>query len=365
MIPLTLSRYILNRFLLGFGASLVVFVFFAFCFDFLELNRRFGGYDIPLDNFIIVTVLRLPFLLVKILPFAILLGSLYTFFSLNRHGELIVARACGCSAWQFMIPVTLASCVLGIIGFTVINPLAATSYRVAEDIKSREIKGQNSVISISEVGLWLTERQETASPLPPQIIHVRRIDENSSQLRDVTIFFFTSDYQLGQRIDATHAIVKDGVWQLENVHILNQGDDMPHKQNVLLYPTRINFSLLQDNFLPPESVSFWNFLEFISIMEQTGFSSQEHLFHYYQLWLMPLLALATALLGVAFSLHSNQHRVRDVTLGLASGFFLFQGAALLENIAILGRMPLFAAAAIPPLLAISLSFLLILREEDA
>ena len=72
-------------------------------FDFLELLRRSASK--PDATFALVgeiAALRVPFIMIQILPFAVLLGGLLCFWRLTRTSELIVARAAGVSAWEFL-----------------------------------------------------------------------------------------------------------------------------------------------------------------------------------------------------------------------------------------------------------------------
>ena len=54
-----------------------------------------------------IAALRLPYIATQVLPFAILLGGMLCFWRLTRSSELVVARAAGVSAWEFLAaPVT-------------------------------------------------------------------------------------------------------------------------------------------------------------------------------------------------------------------------------------------------------------------
>ena len=48
--------------------------------------------------------IRVPFLTERIMPFAVLVGAMSCYLNLSRRLELVVARAAGMSAWQFVAP---------------------------------------------------------------------------------------------------------------------------------------------------------------------------------------------------------------------------------------------------------------------
>ena len=85
-------------------------------FDFIELLRRSATK--PDATFGLVTEiagLRLPYVAMQILPFAVLLGGILAFWRLTRSCELIVARAAGVSAWQFLSASLACAILLGAI----------------------------------------------------------------------------------------------------------------------------------------------------------------------------------------------------------------------------------------------------------
>ncbi len=72
-------------------------------FDFIELLRRSATKpDATFGLVLQIAALRLPYIAMQILPFAVLLGGIIAFWRLTRSSELIVARAAGVSAWQFL-----------------------------------------------------------------------------------------------------------------------------------------------------------------------------------------------------------------------------------------------------------------------
>ncbi|MBN8908688.1 MAG: LptF/LptG family permease, partial [Rhodospirillales bacterium] len=100
---LTLSFYISRIFALSVLGMLLALTGLVSMFDFIELLRRSASK--PEATFGLVAQiagLRLPYVAMQILPFAVLLGGILCFWRLTRSSELIVARAAGVSAWEFL-----------------------------------------------------------------------------------------------------------------------------------------------------------------------------------------------------------------------------------------------------------------------
>lgn len=63
------------------------------------------------------TSLRVPQLVARFLPFAVLLGTLVTLATLNQNSEVIAMKAAGVSAHQILAPLVLASVVIAGLSF--------------------------------------------------------------------------------------------------------------------------------------------------------------------------------------------------------------------------------------------------------
>src|SRR4051794_36812251 len=106
--PITLSGYIARQFSGAVLGMLLALSGLVMLFDFIELLRR--SVLRPEATFPLVAEiagLRLPYIAMQVLPFAVLLGGMLCFWRLTRSSELVVARSAGVSAWQFLAAPTL------------------------------------------------------------------------------------------------------------------------------------------------------------------------------------------------------------------------------------------------------------------
>ena len=117
MITNTLGRYFAGRFVvsaLGVFASIFVLLVLV---DYIEMVRKTSGLASASAITVAETSLfRVPQLLEKMMPFCILIGAMTCYLALSRRLELVVARAAGVSAWQFIAPALASAIVLGISG---------------------------------------------------------------------------------------------------------------------------------------------------------------------------------------------------------------------------------------------------------
>src|ERR1700683_4951209 len=119
MIAGTLSRYFGKRFLAAVVGSFLGVVVLAAMIDYVELMRR--GADWPNATpwaLAKISMFRVPQLTERIMPFAILVGAMSCYLTLSRRLELVVARAAGVSAWQFIAPAIIAAFLFGVVAST-------------------------------------------------------------------------------------------------------------------------------------------------------------------------------------------------------------------------------------------------------
>src|SRR4051795_4775137 len=138
LIGVTLGRYLSLRF-----AKTIVAVFgtvftLVYTLDFVELMRRAGDAEGATPALMAqLAVFRTPAVAEQVLPFAILFGSMAALLQLSRKLELVVARAAGISAWQFLQPGILVATLIGIFSVAAYNPVSARLKQHASEMEAR------------------------------------------------------------------------------------------------------------------------------------------------------------------------------------------------------------------------------------
>ena len=149
----TLSFYIGRHFLLSFVVLFALFLLLIVLFDTVELLRRTASRpEITFGMVVEMAFLKLPHMGQQACPFAVLFGGMAAFWRLTRTHELVITRAAGVSAWQFLFPVIAIAFMLGLFQVTVLNPLASTTLTRFERLESIRLKGKKSPNAIASPG---------------------------------------------------------------------------------------------------------------------------------------------------------------------------------------------------------------------
>ena len=105
-----LALYMVRLFISRSFAVLVALVLVLMTLDLLGKSGKIlavpGNTDADLWRYV---GLRIPLLVSRFLPFAVLLGTLIAFVGLNQHSEVVAMKAAGLSAHQILAPLVVAS----------------------------------------------------------------------------------------------------------------------------------------------------------------------------------------------------------------------------------------------------------------
>jgi lipopolysaccharide export system permease protein len=359
-----IERYVLAQQFRALGVALAVISALVMLIDFVEISRGLGSdTDLPALRILGLMMLKSPAVIVQLLPFVFLFGTLSAFVSLNRRSELVAMRAAGISAWRFVLPAAGAALLMGVITVIAIGPLAASGDGLYQRERAR-ISGAVAGADDTEA-VWLREGEGQRQ----MVIRAGRQDRANARLLDVTFFIYTTDPEgrraFSERIDARSAALNAGRWRLLDA-IGAQTGQRAVRYATLDLPSSLADAEAFEQFARPESTSFWSLPAQIRRIEAAGFSSTAYRLRLQQLLATPLMFAAMSILAAAFSLRLM--RLGDlarmaagaVVLGFAF-FFLNQASSAFGSAEV---VPPFVAAWLPAMLTALAAFTLLFYTED-
>lgn len=360
----TLSIYIGRTYLFHFGVVLSLFLFLIFMFDGVELMRRASGRpEVSFGIIIEMALLKLPHMGQQTFPFAVLFASMATFWRLTRSHELVVTRAAGVSAWQFLLPVLTLTLVLGAIRVTALNPISSTLLARFERIEGVLLKGHQSALALSGGGLWLRQ----AGGAGQAVVRANSISLVGAEveLKGVVVFSYQGADRFFERIDAESARLRPGFWLLRNAWI--HRPELPRRfEKEHLLETDLTLTKIQDSFAAPETMSFWDLPGFIETLRAAGFSGLRHRLHLHGLLAAPFLMMAMVLLGAIFTLRHTRRGGTTiiVSAGVMIGFLVYFLSDVVFALGLSNSIPVILAAWTPAGVTSLLGASLLLHLED-
>ena len=358
----TLSVYFARQYLGGFGLVIGSLAAVILLFDVAELMRR--GADRDGVGYLLIlqmAALQLPVLLQKILPLAALFGGMLTFLRLTRTHQLVVTRGAGVSVWQFISPALALAVAIGAFSVLVFDPFASAAVSRYEQLEGRYLRGQASLLAVSENGLWLRQVSEVGQ----SVIHAERVGSQGEEMDDVTVFLYDGTDRFSARIDAESAVLRPGYWELRDA-LITAPEQPARRVDSHRLDTNLTLAQIQDSFAPPETLSFWELPRFIATLREAGFSPLNHRIHWHTLLSLPLLLFAMVLIAAAFSLRLNSQGNTGILLvgGVLAGSLVYVITDVARALGLSGNIPVALAAWTPAGVCVLLGIAALFHLED-
>jgi lipopolysaccharide export system permease protein len=358
----TLARYFAMRFLTSVCATFVGVVALAAMIDYVELLRRGAEWPNATPWLLAkISLLRVPQLCERIMPFSVLVGAMSCYLSLSRRLELVIARAAGVSAWQFVAPALIVAIVFGTIATTAYNPIAAVLHERSKRLEAQMMGEEQTALVESSSSFWVRQKSDDGAA----IINAKSSREQGAKLGSVSVYTFDSDGHFRQRIEAKDASLEPGYWQLEEVHIYSTRNP-PEIVDTYQLPTNLTLEQVRESFATPETVPFWQLWSYIEKAERAGLAAAGYRLQFQELISRPLLLAAMVLLACTVSLRFFRFGgVQKMVLsGISAGFLLFVLQKVTEDMSKAELLSPAAAAWIPVLVGSLTGFVALLYQED-
>jgi lipopolysaccharide export system permease protein len=357
----TLYRYLAVQFLIGVTVVYAIFLMLAFSIDIVDLLNRTAGHNVSGATAVGMAVLQLPYLGQKFLPFAILLGGVFTFVRLSRSRELVATRAAGISAWDFLLPPLTVAVFIGVFSVTVFTPVSARMFSEFSGLEARYVKGEESRLSVSINGLWLRQgdsRQQS-------VIHALRVAQQGEHLEDVLVLLYGANDHFIGRIDAKSAQLQDHFWVLKDAFVSDLRGIPVHHDSYSL-PTTLTPEQIVESSTAPDALSFWDLPSYIRAAQAAGFSASRYQLYLYTLYALPALFAAMVFMAASFSLGPRREAgmARVILFSAACGFGVYFFQDLTIAMGRSGAVPILLAATAPALASILIGMTLVFSQED-
>jgi len=362
MVTNTLGRYFAGRFVvsaLGVFASIFVLLVLV---DYIEMVRKTSGLVGASPIMVAETSLfRVPQLLEKMMPFCVLIGAMTCYLALSRRLELVIARAAGVSAWQFIAPALVASIILGVLATIAYNPMSANLRELSKRMEAELFGGSGGGGVQDAAGFWINQVNADGSV----IMNAARSERQGARLTGLTLFRFDTNNVFQERIEAREGTLEDGYWLFKGVRRFSLSAP-PVDEDTWQLATSLTPAQVRNTFSTPETVSFWQLPGYIRSSESSGFATAGYRLQYHKLLAQPFLLAAMVMLAASVSLRFFRFGgVQKMVLsGVGAGFLLYVLSKVTEDLSKAELMHPIAAAWLPVLVGGLTGFLALLYQED-
>ncbi len=357
----TLGRYFFLRYAVITTWFFLGIFALVFLIDFTELTSRTArlpGFSYEVGA--LISALRVPMLVLQTVPFVGLFAAMATLISLNRKYELVVARAAGISAWQFLLPVCLGAFLFGTLAVGVLNPLAAQGLSRSQQAESALRSGASNAVD-ENVTPWIRQKTRAGDT----IIGARATLNQGLELADATFFVLDAEENIVERKDARRAFLRDGFWELRDVSILPAGGGKQVRKTDRV-ATDLKPEFVQERLARPETIPFYDLPGKIEVARSFGLSANAFAMQFDSLVALPFLLVAMTLIAATVSMRFARmgQSATMILGGVVAGFLLYVVSVLVKAFGVAGFVPTAVAAWFPVVVAMFFGVIFLLYKED-
>ena len=361
MIGFTLGRYFFMRYIVltfwfFIGVAAIIFIV-----SFTEISGQIGS---EIDNAtamaLTIAALQTPMIMQQAVPFIGLVSGIVTLMALNRKYELVVARAAGISAWQFLTPICLGAFAYGLATLFVLNPIASVGFERAQSLETDARSGGRASSSRPDTP-WIKQRTDEGET----IIGAQTVLQQGLELADATFLRIGDDGEISERIDAQRAYLRDGYWEIARAQRIRDGAP-PESVEEMRIATNLVPEYVLERLVRPEMIPIYELPRKIAAARSFGLRADAFATHFHSLVALPALLVTMALIAATVSMRfARMGQSATIILGgVLAGFLLYVVSVLVKAFGSAGFVPPVVAAWFPVLVAGFFGVTFLLYKED-
>ena len=214
-----MNKILLNYMLNGYFKTLFKTILFFYCFgvilNLFEEIEFFKNLNISFFTPLILTLIFIPSMIIKLLPFIIFLSSLKFLMDIRNNRDLLSLKIFGYSNLKIFLILALTSFIFGWIVLFTITPITSSMTKYYEKTKSKHSRDIDHLVTFNKNGLWIKEELNDGQ----RIISAKNSDPG--WLSDIKIYSLDKNYKFNNKIYAEKANIINNEWILENVQVVS------------------------------------------------------------------------------------------------------------------------------------------------
>lgn len=313
-----LDQYISKKFIQILLFAILAFLSIFIVVDVIENLDTFIDNDYPTMAVVEYYVNYIPFILVLIMPVAMLISALFSVGTLARHNEIVAMKAAGISLYRIFVPIFIIAIFVSLINMGIANYLVPGATERQAELEEQYERNRPVRQRLSNV--YLRDEQDHR-------FSMRYFNAKSNVGTTISIRRFQGD-ELVRRLDARRIVWEDSVWVLyegyerqftESGEYAEAFDKKPFP-HTSLRPENIA-RLLKD----PEAMSYGELKDFIAEVKRNGADPDRWRVDLYLKIALPFANFIIVLFGSPLSSSQTQRSgaARGFGLSLAVTFIYF------------------------------------------
>jgi len=354
-----LDLYLATRF-----SKMIFMAVLSFTVVFVSVNAfdnfsRWVDKDVTAIAFARYYFYGLPYIIVLVMPIAVLICSLFLVSSMTRNNELTAMRASGVSIPRVFLPLIVVGFLISVFTLAVGDLVMAEANYIQTQVQRVEIDGRDPID-------YLMRNNFAHRTLDGAIVEIGLFDGRSETITRGVIEWFDDSLRITRRVDAERLRYTDSTWTAISA-----------EERLFSTSGEMSFMLFDTLPLPeisdtPEDfgsrrksaaeMNIFELSEHIDRVRMAGGNPTGDLVEFWLTLFFPFSALIMVLVGAPLATNSPRSG-RSTSIGLAVflGFVFFSLARFGQTLGHKGALSPIVAASLPEAVFILLGLLLFRR----
>ncbi len=330
-----LTKYLSREFLKIFGLFLFSFLVMYLVVDFIMKIDDF--IDAGVSKVLMFSYLfnNIPFIMVQLTPIATILSVIVMLCLMERHNEIIAAKACGINIFKLSKPLILVSLLISLTVFLVSELIVPHTSSRSNEIWDIDLKKKEGKRFYVQNNIWYKGAHS--------IFWIGHFDSMKKTMENVTFYFFDDAFRLEKRIDALKAVWTGDKWEIHEGIIQKSINEDRYS---LKQFSEIDLSIPEkpDAFMrtmkQPEEMSYWQLKRYARRVQVEGYDATKYLVDMNVKLALPLINVMMILIGIPIALGLKRGGTPfAVSLGIGVCFLYYVSIGFSRSLGLSGMLP--------------------------
>ncbi len=201
-------RYISREIVKSAAVVAVVVITVYLAVDFFGKIDNFMEADLPPAVALVFFGLKIPFIVVQMMPVAVLIAVLLVFGLMKKNNEIIVIKTSGLSVGSLLAPAAAVGAGASLLLFLVSEMVVPVTTGQANQIWLQKVRQKTSTLQ-KRSDIWLKDEQV--------ILYIRHYDPAEQKVFGITVNYIGENFQIKRRIDARRGVYTNNTWILQDL----------------------------------------------------------------------------------------------------------------------------------------------------
>ena len=301
-------RHIYNVYLKRFFYITCVFASLIFIMNILEEIKFFSNHEtIGIAYPILLTFLNLPSILFEVLPFIILITTLFFFIKFQDSSEILIFKNNGINNLKIISLLSILTFLIGLIIIMFVHLISSNMKLSYLEFKNKYTLDKKYLAVINENGLWIKDK------LDDQIMIMHAENIQNDLLKNIVITVYDPNFENQINIIAKETIIRNKIWEIKNAIVV---DNLGKKENIPILKFETNFDYLKINslFSNLESLNILQLLKQRKDFKSVGLSVLDIEIYLNKILSVPISLVIFSLLSSIVMLKFKINKSKSLTL---------------------------------------------------